>query len=152
MPIIKKGKQLKIGAAASWEETIIPLLQNDPEFAATYLLDCLREENPNIFLRALNDIITAYGGFSAFARLTGMNRTNLHRTLSEGGNPTWSSLQPILQSLGIELSLDLKKSRFIKSFPKPDKKPVSSEQRLKAQLRARSSSKAKQKTLPRTKK
>jgi len=125
MPNTKKEKQKsKVAPAASWEETIIPILRNDPEFAATYLLDCLREEDPNIFLRALNDIITAYGGFSAFARLTGMNRTNLHRALSEGGNPTWSSLQPILQSLGIELSLNLKKSRFIKSFPKPDKKPV----------------------------
>ena len=125
MPITKKEKQKNSHPpASSWEETIIPMLQDDPGFAAGYLLDCLREEDPNIFLRALNDIITAYGGFSAFARLTGMNRTNLHRALSEGGNPTWSSLQPILQSLGIELSLNPKKSGFIKLFPKPDKKPI----------------------------
>lgn len=126
MPTIKKErtKSAKSAPTATWESTIIPLLRNDPEFAATYLLDCLREENPNIFLRALNDVITAYGGFSAFARLTGMNRTNLHRALSDGGNPTWSGLLPILQALGVELSLNPKKSKFIKTFPKPDKKPV----------------------------
>jgi probable addiction module antidote protein len=118
MAITKKEKRNhKYSPTASWEETIIPLLQNDPAFAAEFLLDALREESPDVFLSALHDVITAFGGFSAFARLTGMNRTNLHRTLSKGGNPTWSNLQPILQSLGIELLLNPKKSKFLKSFP-----------------------------------
>ena len=107
----------------SWDEVILPMLREDPGYAMDYLRQCLEDENPNVFLLALADVISAYGGFSAFARLAGLNRTNLHRALSEDGNPTWNNLSPILRTLGIEFTLNSKKTSFLRSSEKTKIKP-----------------------------
>jgi len=75
---------------------------SDPEQAARYLTACY-EEGPEEFLQALRDVVDAQGGMSKTARLAGLNRESLYRQLSRRGNPSLTSLNAVLTSLGLKL-------------------------------------------------
>ena len=74
----------------------------DPCEAAEYLNACF-EDSGEVFLLGLRNVVEARGGMSALAKNTKLNRENLYRSLSKGGNPKLSSLSTILEALGIEL-------------------------------------------------
>jgi probable addiction module antidote protein len=87
-----------------WEETLYPQLRDDDELAAGYLSDALNEDDPGVFLLALRQVSEARGvGMSELARLTGLDRAGLYRSLSESGNPAWNSLSSILKTLGFQI-------------------------------------------------
>ena len=79
----------------------------DREYAAGYLSECL-SEGEEVFLVGLRDVVEAYGGVGALAKLTELNREGLYRMLSEQGNPTFYSLTAILDSLGIKVQFAAK--------------------------------------------
>ena len=54
---------------------------------------------------------------SALARDTGLNRGNLYEALSEGGNPTLSTLLKITNALGLRLSLEPVEDRALDADP-----------------------------------
>lgn len=91
----------------SYKERLLESLK-DPESAAHYLTACLEDEDPEVFLLALRDVAEARGGVSQLARRTGLNRENLYRMLSSSGNPALRSLDAVLASLGLRISVQPK--------------------------------------------
>jgi probable addiction module antidote protein len=78
----------------------------DPEEAAAYLNAALEESDQEVFLLALRDIAEARG-FTRIAQDTSLNRENLYRMLSPTGNPQLSSLNALLRSIGLRLSVQI---------------------------------------------
>jgi probable addiction module antidote protein len=98
----KKGKDYK--------ESLLEDLKKDEE-AAAYLDAALQDGEKEVFLLALRDVVEArLGGIAELADKAGLNRESLYRTLSERGNPELSSLEAMLDSLGLRLSIETKKA------------------------------------------
>ena len=76
----------------------------NPAEVAGLLSACL-EDSPDSFLVGLYDTVEAYGGFSAVAKKTGLNREHLYRMLSHKGNPSLQSLLQLAAALGFKLTL-----------------------------------------------
>ena len=78
----------------------------DPSEAAEYLNAALEDGSQEVFLMALKDIANAKG-ISEIARETKLNRENLYRILSTQGNPKLKSLNSVLHSVGLKLSVEV---------------------------------------------
>ena len=78
----------------------------DPDEAAAYLTAALEENDQEVFLLALRDIAEARG-FSRIAQDSQLNRENLYRMLSTTGNPQLSSLNALLRSVGLRLTVEV---------------------------------------------
>jgi len=83
-------------------ETILKDHLSDSEQAAKYLTACYAE-GPEIFLQGLCDVVEAQGGMARTARRAKLNRESLYRQLSRRGNPSLSSLNAVLNALGLKL-------------------------------------------------
>ena len=79
----------------------------DPEEAAAYLNAALAENDQAVFLLALRDIAEARG-FSQVAQQALLNRENLYRMLSSSGNPQLVSLNALLHSIGLRLTVEVR--------------------------------------------
>jgi probable addiction module antidote protein len=90
---------------AKYEDGLKASLRN-PDEAAAYLNAALEENDQEIFLLALRDIAEARG-FSQVAQDAQLNRENLYRMLSPTGNPQLSSLNALLQSMGLRLAVEV---------------------------------------------
>ena len=94
----------------NYKEALFEDLKNDEE-AAAYLDAALKDGEKEVFLLALRDVAEArLGGIAELADKTGLNRESLYRTLSEKGNPELSSLESLLDSLGLRLAIESKKA------------------------------------------
>lgn len=80
----------------------------DPVEAAEYLNAALEDGSLEVFLLALKDVANAKG-ISEIARQTKLNRENLYRILSTQGNPKLKSLNSVLHSVGLKLSVEVEK-------------------------------------------
>ena len=93
------------------QSTLYPILREDDELAIGYLNDALHDDDPRVFLLALRHVAEARGiGMSELAKNTGLDRTGLYKTLSEKGNPEWTSLASILDALGFQVNISRKVS------------------------------------------
>jgi len=90
----------------NYHEDLLKDLQNPK--AAAYLNAALQDGSREIFLMALRDVAEA-GGIKNLAQQTALNRENIYRMLSDEGNPRLSSLTTILDTLGLKLSIEVKK-------------------------------------------
>lgn len=77
----------------------------DAEFAAGYLQSALEDGELSVLLLALRRIAEARGGMAKLARVTGLSREALYRTLSASGNPRLTSLAVILGATGLRLTI-----------------------------------------------
>ena len=77
-----------------------------PVEAAEYLNAALEDGSQEVFLMALKDVAEA-NGISGIARETKLNRENLYRILSTQGNPKLKSLNSVLHSVGLKLSIEV---------------------------------------------
>ena len=93
-----------------WEDSLQERLASSPEYAAEYLNAVLEENDPQAFLLALRHVADANGGVSKLAADAELSRESLYRTLSENGNPKLSSLTSVLEALGMQLTVALKKA------------------------------------------
>jgi len=88
---------------------IVEGFMEDPSEAAEYLRVSLeayeQDGNLDAFLMALRTVADAQGGISELSKKTNLNRQHLYRSLSENGNPTIRTLDTILHSLGLKLSI-----------------------------------------------
>ncbi len=73
----------------------------DPEHVAAYLNAAARESQ-DVFMLALRDVAEAHK-IGRVAVAAGVNRETLYRTLSARGNPTFTTLESILEAVGVEL-------------------------------------------------
>jgi probable addiction module antidote protein len=87
----------------SYKDELYESLQDDSE-ALVYLQVAIEESIPD-FLKALRHVAEARQ-VSTIAAKSRLNRENLYRILSEGGNPRLNSLTAILEALGLRLSIE----------------------------------------------
>jgi len=80
-------------------------LRADAKHAAAFLEAALETGGPGDLMAALRDIADAHGGVTEIAKITGLSRETLYRTLSKKGNPQLSSLMPILQATGLRIAI-----------------------------------------------
>ncbi|MBP5990942.1 MAG: putative addiction module antidote protein [Piscinibacter sp.] len=75
-----------------------------PEEMAAYLDAWLDEAPDDVsgIARALGDIARAKG-MSQVAKEAGLSRESLYRALSEGGNPSFSTVLKVARALGVRL-------------------------------------------------
>lgn len=73
----------------------------DPEFVVFYLKAALEDNGTEIFLLALRNVIQATRGMAQVAADIGLDRESLYKTLSESGNPQFSTVQKLLSALGL---------------------------------------------------
>jgi probable addiction module antidote protein len=78
----------------------------DPAEAAAYLNAALEDGDQQVFLLALRDVAEARG-MSQVAREARLNRENMYRMLSPTGNPQMSSLNSLLRSIGLRLTVEV---------------------------------------------
>ena len=93
----------------SYEDILYQDLQ-DPEEAAAYLNAALEDESEKgseTFLLALRDVAKARG-IGRLAQETHLSRESLYRTLSRKGNPRFSTLEAVLESVGLKLTIQAK--------------------------------------------
>lgn len=95
-------------ATADYEQGLLKRLQN-PEYASEYLNEALREGSQEVFMLALRDVAKAKGMTKA-ARESNLNRETMYRMLSENGNPNLSSLNKLLDTLGLTLTIGRKET------------------------------------------
>ena len=88
---------------------IVKEFVNDPTEAYEYLRVSLEEYendgNLDAFLTAIRTVAEAQGGITKLAQKTNLNRQHLYRSLSKNGNPTIRTLDSILHSLGLKLTI-----------------------------------------------
>ena len=85
----------------NYREELLEQLQDIGE-ATAYLTECFHDSE-EVFLLGLRNVVDAHGGIGELSKNTELNRENLYRVLSEGGNPKLSSLALILEILGIQV-------------------------------------------------
>lgn len=85
----------------NYRNDLLEDLRNDPEFAAEYL-SAAKADSKEAFLAALRDVAEARAGMKALARRSRLNRESLYRALSRKGNPSISTLDSVLNALGME--------------------------------------------------
>ncbi|MGH7926585.1 MAG: addiction module antidote protein [Candidatus Binatia bacterium] len=97
-----------------YHEGLIEAL-NDPDEAAEYLNAALEERDQAAFLKALRNVVQARG-MTATAQATGLNREGLYRMLSKRGNPELASLERLLESLGLRLTVQASGREAVKDL------------------------------------
>ncbi|MDZ7667543.1 MAG: addiction module antidote protein [Desulfotignum sp.] len=80
----------------------------DPVYASEYLNEALKEDSQELFMMALRDVTKAKGMAQA-AKEANLNRETMYRMLSQKGNPNLSSLNKLLDTLGLTLIISEKK-------------------------------------------
>ncbi len=88
----------------TFNQLTIEHFRKNPEFADEFLDFSLKEfkkdGDEKTLLLSLKQIAIAKGGFTNLANKTGLSRESLYKTLSATGNPKFSTLRIILESLG----------------------------------------------------
>lgn len=64
-------------------------------------------------LQEIRKVVEDGIGFGVLAARTGLNRSQLYRTLSERGNPSFENFVKILNALGLGVSLCVKPRRHL---------------------------------------
>ena len=98
-------KKEKYPLTESFEETQIEDFRKDPDLAIAFLRSCMEDNDPQLFLIALRQVSQALGGIAKVAEKTGLNREHLYKTLSKSGNPTWTNVNAVVNSLGFQFEL-----------------------------------------------
>jgi probable addiction module antidote protein len=82
---------------------IADYLNNDEEMAG-YLSAVLEEGGVELFLAALGDVARAKG-ISQLSSETGLTRNGIYRAFAQDGNPTINTVEKLLTSLGMRISV-----------------------------------------------
>lgn len=75
---------------------------DSPEEIKAYLTAFLEEDGPQGFIDALGHVARKKG-MTEIARMTGLSRQSLYRTLTSEGNPNFITINKVLEALGCRL-------------------------------------------------
>ena len=75
------------------------------QYLETALEEYQKDGNEKAFLASLAVIAKTKGGFTKLSRELGLNREHLYRALSKEGDPKFSTVMRILNSLGLNLKV-----------------------------------------------
>jgi probable addiction module antidote protein len=103
----KATGKTKAPLTKSYVESLHRRLAEDPEEAAAYLNAALEDGDQQVFLLALRDVAEARG-IGKLAGETSLNRESMYRMLSKQGNPRLTSLDAVLDALGLRLGVTVK--------------------------------------------
>ena len=87
----------------SHEDAISCSFKNDPNLAIEYLNEVFENGNVQECMVALRRVTDVICGISSLAKKVGADEKNIHRMLSEKGNPTLKTLLTVLRALGLKL-------------------------------------------------
>ncbi|MDU6532402.1 addiction module antidote protein [Alloscardovia omnicolens] len=79
----------------------------DSESALAKLNESLNDEDSTRFPAVLGEVAREYG-MSAIAQDTELGRESLYKSLSEGGNPSFSTVLKVVKALGFRFSISKK--------------------------------------------
>lgn len=85
------------------EDNMASLLRKDPSLAAQVLSQFLADGDQGALLVALHEMTKAFGGIPKVAEQAGLCPGQLHRGLSQNGNPPLSSVSATLKAMGMQL-------------------------------------------------
>jgi len=91
-------------ATRSYDETLTDILHT-PDDLAAYLNESMEDEDPRVFLLALQDVVKLQG-VSKIAKQAGVNRESLYRSLSGNSKPRVDTLNKLLHALGLRLAVE----------------------------------------------
>lgn len=97
-------------ASVSYRDELVESLRGDEAAQIEYIRANFEDNGdvPSAILSAIR-VVAEARGFSNFAESANLNRENLYRVLSEGGNPRLNTFFKIFDALGLRLSVELKK-------------------------------------------
>jgi probable addiction module antidote protein len=97
-------------ASISYHDSLVEYLRGDEE-AQIEFIKANFEDNGDMPAAILSSIraVAEARGFTNFAESAQLNRENLYRVLSEGGNPRMDTFFKILDALGLKLTVEVKK-------------------------------------------
>lgn len=84
-------------------EIFASFLETNEDIIA-YLNAALDDGDPALISAALGDIARAHG-MTQLAKETGITRDGLFKTLSPTGNPSFSTVQKVIEALGYKLDI-----------------------------------------------
>jgi probable addiction module antidote protein len=79
-------------------------LENQNEIDA-YLAESFGDEDPRVFLVALG-FLAKKKGMAEVAKLVGVNRESLYKSLSGDGNPAYTTVAKVVKALGVRLAAE----------------------------------------------
>jgi len=91
-------------ASRPYEKTLTDILRT-PEDMTAYLNESMEDEDPRVFLMALQDVVRLQG-MSQVSRKAGVNRQSLYKVLSGDRNPRVDTLNKVLHALGLRLAVE----------------------------------------------
>lgn len=77
----------------------------EPEFAIEYINDALEEGNLAEVLLAIKNVTQAHN-VASVARDAGLSRPSLYKALAEDGNPQFSTIQKVIEAVGLRLRVE----------------------------------------------
>ena len=77
---------------------------NSPEDIRIFLQEVVETGDESDFIHALNTAARAKG-MTEVAKAAGVTRASLYKSLSEGGNPNFSTISKVTKALGCKLSV-----------------------------------------------
>ena len=89
---------------ADFTELVVEDYLKTPEQRAAFINEAVAENDPAFLKVALGCVAKAVG-MSEVAERSGLNRENLYRAFSDGGNPTLDTLIATLGGMGLKLEV-----------------------------------------------
>lgn len=87
------------------DEAMVDVYRQDPAFAASVLNSTIADGDKDELLLLLRQMSKAFGGAQKIAEESKLNRTQIYRTLSAKGNPSFVNLRAILNAMGMRLAI-----------------------------------------------
>lgn len=96
-------------ASVSYRDELIEALRYDEDAQIEYIKASFEDnaDMPSAILSAIR-IVADARGFKKFAESAELNRENLYRILSEGGNPRLDTFFKILNALDLKLTVEVR--------------------------------------------
>lgn len=91
------------------EDFIIDQLK-DPELAALHIKSAIEENDPTYLAETLERVVKAHG-IGKIANASKLSRQALYKILGRDGNPSYSNICAILDSLGLTIKIEAKKKK-----------------------------------------
>ena len=93
----------------TFDEAQFEHYKKHPQELKTYIKVALdeyqKDGDEKAFLSALSLATRVRGGFSKLSKITGLNRENLYRALSDRSDPRLSTIMQVLGTLGVSLTV-----------------------------------------------
>jgi len=78
---------------------------DNPEMITEYIKAAVEDGDSELLRLALGDVAKAHG-MAAIAEKAHINRQNLYKAFSENSNPTWETINKVVRSIGLKLTVE----------------------------------------------